>query len=142
MGPSSGLALHKPERRQKTTDRKKRVKHMSHAEVHDYVFGREREICRCCRKRTADSMHEIQGRGRGGKVSPVNSIAVCGQLVGVEPSCHTYLQQEQIACYGTDRGAEGTLTFEPRSEKAADYMGLPLGDSLESPPMQETEIAS
>lgn len=142
MGPSSGLKYAKPEPRKRTTERKKRVKHMTHGEVHDYVFGRERYICRCCRKRNAESMHEVQGRGRGGRVSPVNSIAVCGQLVGVGESCHTFLQRGEIAVSGTAVGAEGTIEFEPRIQKAADWMGIPLGDSLESPVMQHTEIAS
>lgn len=141
MGPATGLAFPKPEPRKRTTERKKRVKYLTHHEVHDYCFGRERDICRCCRKRNAESMHEIQGRGRGGRVSPVNSIAVCGALVG-GTSCHTFLQREEIAVSASNVGAEGTLLFEPRSQRAADHMGIPLGDSLESPIMLTTEIAS
>lgn len=93
-----------------------------HSAIRAYVFGREEDICRCCRIRRAESMHELVSRGRRGKVSKRNSIAVCGTLVGTEPCCHTYLQLNQIDWKGTPEGAEGLLQFRPTTPKAAEWM--------------------
>lgn len=91
-----------------------------HGKIHDYVFAREQDICRCCRIRRADSMHELRFRSLGGKVSKRNSVAVCGD--GVR-GCHGYLQQNQIGwCGETEAVAEGLLKFQPRTRLAADWM--------------------
>lgn len=119
----------------------KRAKARTTAEIRQYVFARERNICRCCRKREAKSMHEIVPRGRGGKVSKKNSIAVCGQLVGTEECCHTYLQQSAIIVNHTDLGAEDTLFFEPTSKQASDWIGIDNGSIFISPTMCEVEAA-
>jgi len=87
-------------------------------------------------------MHEIVPRGRGGKVSRTNSIAVCGQLVGTEECCHTYLQQSEIAVGVTEYGAESQLWFEPMTPRAASWMAIELGHVLASPVMVETEISA
>jgi hypothetical protein len=89
-------------------------------------------------------MHEItfRSKGREGKPSRKNSIAVCGKLVGTEECCHTYLQQHQILVeYDPHLKAEGELTFHPQNEKAREW--LKLGDQfcISSSPRRETEIA-
>ncbi len=105
-----------------------------------YVFARERDICRCCRSRRAESMHEIIPRSRGGKVSRRNSIAVCGQL-GNGPECHGQLQRRDITVLVSQRGAEGTITFWPQSQKSADWLRIKASDCIESGPMREYEAA-
>lgn len=132
----------KGEPRKRTKARKKRVHRGDVAAVRAYVFGRERELCRCCRLRAAQSMHELQSRGAGGKVSKRNSVAVCGELVGVEPSCHTYLQANEIDWEDGPLGADGTLTFIPVTGRAAEWLRVKRLAQIESPVMLETEIAS
>lgn len=127
--------------RKRLKGRKDRLQRKETGTVRAYVFGRERDICRCCRKRPAGSMHEIVSRGRRGKVSRRNSIAVCGQLVGTEECCHTYLQQHEIDVEMSECGAEGTLTFTPKTPRACTWMRVRVGESLESPVMQEMEMA-
>lgn len=95
--------------------------------IRAYVFAREQRICRCCRLRHAESMHEIVPRGRGGKVSKRNSIAVCGRLVGTEECCHTYLQQNEIGVEMSAEGAEGLLSFRAQSDAAAEWMRIEKG---------------
>ncbi len=90
--------------------------------IRAYVFAREENICRCCRLRRAESMHELLPRGRGGKVHKRNSVALCGKLVGTEVCCHTFLQQAEIDYYATPLGAEGLLQFKPKTQAAADWM--------------------
>lgn len=141
MAVGYGVVCQKPEPLQRTRNRRRRVKGTREAEVRVYVFARERDICRCCRKRRADSMHEIISRGAGGKVSRRNSIAVCGQIVGAVPSCHTYMQLYQIDVVQEDDGAEGTLTFWPKNHAAADWMQIALGQSVKSEPMVVMEAA-
>lgn len=121
--------------------RKQRGQRKDTAAIRQYVFARERNICRCCRKRQAESLHEILPRGRGGKVSKQNSIATCGQLVGTEQCCHTYLQQNRISVgfRFPSLGAESDIIFTPLAPAPADWMCLPYGDSLISPVMVETE---
>lgn len=72
------------------------------------MFERENYRCRCCGAR-AESMHEILPRGRGGKVSRENSVALCGD--GVR-GCHGKCQRYEIRIIGND--AEGELQFVPR----------------------------
>lgn len=67
-----GVACPKPEPRKRTKARAKRQKGNREAEVRVYVFARERDICRCCRKRRADSRHELRFRSLGGKVTRQN----------------------------------------------------------------------
>ncbi len=131
----------KPERRKRTKARKVRAKRRDAADVRVYVFGRERDLCRCCRKRRAQSLHELQFRSQGGKVSKRNSVAVCGD--GVR-GCHGFLQRHEIEWeeHNAIRRAEGTLTFFPLSMSAAEWLGIRRGTKLESPVMQETEISS
>lgn len=93
--------------------RRKREKFKTTAEVRVYVFGRERNICRCCRKRAAESMHELKFRSQGGKVSKKNSVAVCGD--GVR-GCHGMLQRHEIEYFAGPNGAEAALTFWPNRE--------------------------
>lgn len=91
MAIGYGQAQPKPEPRARTKARKLRHQGDRHAEIRAYVFEREQHVCRCCRLRLAESMHELKSRGAGGKVSKTNSIAVCGTIVGAVPSCHTYI---------------------------------------------------
>lgn len=110
------------------------------SEIRDYVFARERGICRLCRSRRAESMHEIQSRGAGGKVSKRNSIAVCGQI-GNGHECHGRAQRKQIVItYPDDRKAEGALCVTPRDAATADWLRIKLGEDLVSPPMREMEV--
>lgn len=102
--------------------------------IRSYVFAREGEWCRCCRLRPAASMHELIPRGRGGKVSKRNSIACCGQLVGTEECCHTYLQQSEIKWSGGPDGAEGLLRFIPTTQKSADWMRVAIDFNVCSMP--------
>lgn len=129
----------KPEPRRKLQAREDRKAAKSVKDVRAYVFGRERGICRCCRWRPAESMHEIKPRGAGGKVSKANSIAVCGQLVGTDLSCHTFLQLEQIHVGYGIRGAEDVLHFTPETEKAAEFLKIKPGEQISSPPMGAVE---
>lgn len=124
----------KPEPRQRTQGRKVRVSRAVTRDIRAYVFDREQSICRCCRLRPAESMHELKSRGSGGKVSKRNSIAVCGQIVGAVPSCHTYLQSNAISYTTGIYGADDVITFCPRSEAASEWLRLPIYTVLESGP--------
>lgn len=129
-----GTPKHLPRRIAKA--RKKRAHAMTVAEVREYVFARERNICRCCRKRPAESMHEIVFRSQRGKVSKKNSIAVCGD--GVR-GCHGFCQRHEIAVSVWDERAEGLLVFEPVSIAAQDWLCVKAGESIASPVMVEIE---
>jgi hypothetical protein len=107
-------------------------------DVRAYVFARERDICRICRKRPATSMHELQFRSCGGRVSKRNSVAACGDGVS---GCHGFAQRHEIAWDDYGLGAEGTLVFEPTTYRAADWMQIKFGSKLISPPMVEMETA-
>lgn len=130
----------KPEPRQRTKNREKRVKTKTTAEVRQYVFARERNLDRVSRYLPAESMHEIQFRSQGGKVSRKNSIAVHGD--GVQ-GIHGLLQRHEITVEIVDPmvGAEGTLIFTARSQAAADLMRIKVGESIESAPMVQVEMA-
>ncbi len=141
---SCGVPIHTPRRIVKA--RKKRVHRGNVAEVRPYVFARERELCRCCRKRPAESMHEIVFRSQGGKVSKQNSIAVCGHGTA---GCHHLLQRHQIDVYGpiledwstAEINAEGTLTFRAVTLTAQEWLGVTQGQELISPVMVDIERA-
>ena len=133
--------------REKKTTQRIRVKPKSKeqrdhiTEIREYVFARERGRCRCCRRRTAQSMHELVSRGAGGKVSKRNSIAVCGQL-GNGHECHGLLQAKRITFTMSDsRGAEASIYFMPMDQRARDWMKLGEAHGLESAPMREIEAA-
>ncbi len=134
-----GTPKHTP--RRITKARKKRAHAMTVAEVREYVFARERNLCRCCRKRSAESMHEIVFRSQLGKVSKQNSVAVCGD--GVR-GCHGLLQKHQVEVYGVgyDRPhAERTLIFRPASLTAQEWLDVKHGQEISSPVMVEMELA-
>ena len=131
--------ISKGEPRKRTKARAKRVHRGDVAEVRVYVFGRERNVCRCCRFRAAQSMHELRARSVGGKVSKRNSVAVCGDGV---LGCHGFLQRHEIDVWTEDvQLAEGTLTFTPTTERAAEFLRIKLGEDIESPPMLAMETA-
>src|SRR5215831_15209150 len=92
----SQFAIPKPPKRATVKAKARRARAEYVATIRQYVFARERNLCRCCRLRPAESMHEIVSRSIGGKVSRRNSIAVCGQL-GTD-KCHGMLQQKRILC--------------------------------------------
>lgn len=133
-------ALPKPEPRKKVKARAKRRKRTHVDEVRAYVFGRERNICRCCRLREAHSMHELRFKSLGGKVSKQNSIAVCGSGTTL---CHGFLQRNEIIYefHHPQFGAESTIDFTPRTTRAAMHLRIASGTFVESPVMAETEIA-
>lgn len=128
----------KPEPRKRTKGRKDRLKQNHVHTTHDYVFGRERGICRCCRKRPAESMHEMRFKSLGGKVSRRNSVATCGD--GVR-KCHGFLQRLEITYQMGELGAEDVIVFTPTSDAAADWMQIALGQSVKSEPMVVMEAA-
>lgn len=135
-----GTAQPKPEPRKKAKARKLRL-HRTHVhDVHDYVFMRERNICRCCRTREAHSMHELLFRSLGGKVSRKNSIAVCGSGTTL---CHGFLQRNEIAWAFNDesQGAEAEVMFGAKTEAAATHMRIKLMHCIWSAPMRELEAA-
>lgn len=101
-----GVPCPKPTPRRILKARKRQTQRANTAEVRRYVFNREHGLCRCCRFKVAESMHEIQARSLGGKVSKQNSIAVCGD--GVR-GCHGRLQRHEIIVCGSD--AEDILKF-------------------------------
>jgi hypothetical protein len=129
----AGFAQPKPISRKRLKARAKREKRDKTAEVREYVFTREMGLCRCCRFRRAESMHEIRFRSQGGKVSRKNSIAVCGN--GVE-GCHGRLQRHEIQCgiahHG--EGADGRLYFQPHTSEAGEWLRVERLNSVESGP--------
>lgn len=135
-------SIMKPEPRKKTKARAKRRQATYVDEVRVYVFGRERNICRCCRFREAHSMHEIRFRSLGGKISKSNSIAVCGTGTTL---CHGLLQQGQIQVMApAEHGvydAERTLWFQASTVLAAEHLRVRVGQWIGSPPMIDTEMA-
>ncbi len=117
--------------------RKKREHAMSVSEIREYVMARERNVCRCCRKRRAESMHELKFRSQGGKPSRKNSVGVCGD--GVR-GCHGFLQRHEIEWFTGPYGAEETVTFWPnKSQAACDWLAIKIDESIESAPMREME---
>ncbi len=104
--------------------------------IREYVFEREQGICRCCRLRRADSLHELKSRGAGGKVSKRNSVAVDGD--GVR-GCHGMLQRYEIVYQRQDDGAEGLLQFCPKTQAAADHMRVKVGEWVCSLPGRRNE---
>lgn len=127
-----GVPKGEPRKRRKA--REARLEGDEHAAIRVYVFGREEGICRCCRIRAAESRHERISRGRRGGITKKNCIAVCGTIVGAVPSCHTYLQLNQIEERATTAGAEGLLEFRPLTRAAADWMRVPIGQWVASLP--------
>ena len=88
------------------------------------VFERERNLCRCCGHRKADSMHEIRPRSLGGRVALENSIGSCGSGT---TGCHGLMQCHRIRVIGKD--ANKPLQFEPADAGAREWMngtGKPL----------------
>lgn len=136
-------ALVKPESRRRIQGRKKRQQSKVTKDVRAYVFARERNLCRICRLRPAESMHELRFRSLGGKVSRMNSVAVCGD--GVR-GCHGFAQRNEISYRFFDDdvsiGAEGDIDFKPLTAAAAEWLKCRVGHVIESPPMVQTEIAS
>lgn len=133
-------ALHfkKGQTRKQVKARAKRQQRQTTRDVRAYVFARERNICRCCRKRPATSMHEIVFRSQGGKISRHNSIAVCGD--GTR-GCHGFLQLHVIRVDARRRDAERNLLFVTTSGNAMDWLGIPLSTQFLSPPMADCESA-
>lgn len=101
------------------------------AEVRDYVRGRERGRCRCCRFRAGQSMHELKPRSLGGKVSRKNSVWVCGDGVN---GCHGLIQRHEIGTAYIEDGAEGLVKFVAHSERAATWLRIQQHHWIESGP--------
>ena len=126
----------KPEKRSTTVRRHRRATAERTAAVRAFVFGRERGICRCCRRRPADSMHELRPRSLGGLISHKNSVAVCGSGT---TGCHGMLQARRITyTHGGDL-AQGVLWFIPKDQPAAEWMRIALGQTIESAPMRDLD---
>jgi len=113
----NALALPKGQTRKQAKAKAAR-EHAKHVKaVRAYVFDRENGICRCCRIRLADSMHEIVPRSLGGEVSRENSVALCGSGT---TGCHGRIQSHRIKVHGTN--SDYSLVFEATSEASADWM--------------------
>ena len=139
MAVGYGIAAPKPARTIKQLKaRAKRQKGTREADVRVYVFARERDICRCCRKRGAVSMHELRFRSQGGKISRWNSIAVCGSGT---TGCHGLMHSHAIDVLMDEQGAEGRLDFTAVTQAAADWMQIQLGQMIQSEPMRDLEMA-
>lgn len=127
----------KPEPRKRSKAREKRQQAKDASGVRAYVFARERDICRCCRSRRAESRHELRFRSLGGKVTKANCVAVCGD--GVQ-GCHGFLQRNEITYVAWGNGAEDSLTFQPMTARAREWMKLADGQVLLSAPMRDCEF--
>lgn len=127
----------KPEPRKRTKRRAKREKADRITEMRLYVFARERNLCRCCRLRPAESMHEIRPRSLGGKVSKTNSIALCGSGT---TGCHGFCQTHQIAVFCLSVGAEGDVLFRPDSRAAAEWLRIKVGAEIITPPFRDIDL--
>lgn len=141
MAVGYGIAAPKPIKTiRQVKDRAKRQKGTRAAEVRVYVFARERDVCRCCRKRRAESRHELRFRSLGGKINRQNCVAVCGD--GVQ-GCHGFLQRNEIAYAFAEPalGAESVVLFTVKSAAAADWMQIGQGIVLVSEPMCVMEAA-
>jgi len=137
MAIGYGVAVPKPEPRTRVKARAKREQRDHVTEVRQYVFARERDLCRCCRFRRAESMHELRPKSLRGRVSRSNSIAVCGD--GVR-GCHGFLQRHEITFHRSLKlGAEATLYFMPCTEAARTWTRLGERHGIESPVMRELE---
>lgn len=132
------LPLGKGPTRTQVKARKRTARRALVADIRAYVFGRERSLCRACRLRRADSMHELKPRSLGGTVSKRNSVALCGDGVA---GCHGLITRHELQSEAGPLGAEGTLTFIPRTVKAAEWLRVALHQRIESPVMVETEVA-
>lgn len=135
----SVFEISKGDPRKRTKAREKRKAAKERISVHDYVFARERYICRCCRLRRAESMHELQFRSLRGKASRTNSIAVCG-AIAVGLNCHALLQHLEIDWTGGKTRAEGTLYFKPRTQTARDHLRVTDSQWIESLPMRAYDV--
>lgn len=136
MAVGFGVACPKPEPRQRTKNRATRVRRNDVGEVRQYVFARERDLCRCCRWHPAESMNEEPPRSLGGKVCRKDSMAVCGD--GTR-RCHGFITRHEIVIERGPLGAEGTLVFTAKTRAAADHMRIKVGESIESAPMVQVE---
>lgn len=122
----------KPDPRQRGMRRRQSQHRAMVAAVRAYVFDREAHGCRVCRRRFAQSMHELVPRSLGGRVSKRNSIAVCGSGT---TGCHGFLQHHQIVYdASTGFGAEGMLLFTPRTAQAAEHLRAPINEWIISLP--------
>lgn len=132
MAVGFGVAVPKYERTiRQGKARQKREQYKRTRTTREYVFGRERGICRVCRCRRAETMHELIPRSRRGKVCASNSVAVCGD--GVR-GCHGFCQRYEILYEHEGMGAEGPLTFRAETQAAADWMRVALGQAVLSVP--------
>ena len=127
----NALAIPKGKTRKQQKAKRQRENRDHVAEVRSYVFEREWGVCRCCRIRKAESMHELKPKSLRGKVSRTNSVAVCGSGT---TGCHGYLQAHKIDWTGDKAGAEGILSFNPRTQQAAEWMRVRLHEWVESGP--------
>lgn len=122
------------------TRRKPKAERDAISAIRQYVFGRERDTCRVCRCRLAQSLHEIVPRSRGGKVTRKNSIGVCGQL-GNGHECHGLCQRYEVVIEMPPEGAEGPLRCTAKTRAAADWLKVKVGETIESLPMVYMEAA-
>jgi hypothetical protein len=129
-------ALPKPEPRQRVKGRIKRSKIREAHEVRMYVFARERGLCRICRCRRSESMHELRFRSLGVKIHIRNSVCVCGSGT---TGCHGLAQTLQVKYIMGPEGAEGTITFTACTKAAADHLKIAVGEAIESPVMATVE---
>lgn len=128
----------KGEPRRKSKARVKRAKVRDAHEVRMYVFARERGVCRICRARRGESMHELRFRSLGGRINRRNSVWVCGSGT---TGCHGFAQSLQVKYDMGPEGAEGPITFTACTVQAAEHLKIKVGESIESPVMAYVEAA-
>lgn len=138
IAPQSGQPLTKPSRGAHLQPRKRRrrTRAQKGVAVRTYCFARDCGICRCCRVREAESLHEIRPRSLGGKVTRQNSIALCGSGT---TGCHGYCQSYRVRISGGPEMAEGTLVFTALNTTAARWLRIAVGASVESPVLRPIE---
>ncbi len=81
-------------------------------------------------------MNEEPPRSCGGKVSRQDSMALCGD--GTR-RCHGFVTRNEIVIERGRLGAEDVLTFTAKTQAAADWMRIKVGESIVSAPMVQVE---
>lgn len=126
---TGGVACPKPKRGSHGLPRRRRRRLTAEntGTVHDYVFARERNLCRVTGW-PAHSMHELRSAGAVGSrlkaTTPENSIAVHGDGVN---GVHGLLQRHEIAW---DGNGEKAVVFTIASRAAAKLLSRTVGDQI------------
>lgn len=113
-----GLAFEKPKRGSyKRARRLRRIEKSTNKKaIRAKLFPEDIVVlCVCCRRRRAESMHEMKPESTGGIASELNSVPVCGSGT---TGCHGHLQRHNI--YG--ERINGQWVFTPKRDVARRWM--------------------